>query len=348
MKEGYVYILINASLQKNTLKIGMTTRTPEIRSEEMSEETGLPSEYMVAYKRKVSDCEEVEALIHDRLKRYRITHSRYDRSREFFVIPLEKAISVFNELADQFKPDISNSERAKAEDKIAEEEKERVEALSGDMPNGQGTYTLSNGDKYVGNFKDGKYHGQGTYFYHYGPKYEGEWKDGKKHGQGTHLFCGGGKQEGEWKDGKLHGYGTYTLSNGDKYVGNFKDDISHGQGTYFYPDGSKYEGEFKRGERHGRGTYTYPNGKQVILESSLHAKRAVDKKTKKVLDKSFIGGLFSRKARQRAKELRKAWNLCPYPYPDSGPRDFLYPKGKPVFGTMDLESLLEAYKESKK
>ena len=56
-KEGYVYILINASLQKNTLKIGMTRRTPEMRAEEMSEETGLPSEYIVAYERKVLDCE---------------------------------------------------------------------------------------------------------------------------------------------------------------------------------------------------------------------------------------------------------------------------------------------------
>ena len=335
MKEGYIYILINASLQKNTLKIGMTRRTPEIRAEELSDETGLPSEYMVACKKKVSDCEEVESLIHERLKRYRITHSRYDRSREFFVIPLEKAISVFNKLADQFKPDISNIERAKAEDKTAEEEKEGVKALSGDMPNGYKTIDYEGGGKYVGEWKYGKYHGKGT-FTGDGTKYvgnfkdgkfhgkgvmvskmltiEGEWKDGKEHGQATWLFRGGDKLEGEFKDGETNGHGTYTFSNGHKYVGNFKDGKYHGQGTYFYPDGSKYDGEFKRGERHGYGTYTYPNGKQVILESSLHAKRAVDKKTKKVLDKSTIRGLFSRKARQRARELRKAWGLYPYPY----------------------------------
>ena len=102
MKEGYVYILINASLQKNTIKIGMTRRTPEIRAEEMSEETGLPSEYMVAYERKVSDCEKAEMLTHERLKQYRITHTRYDRDREFFKIPLKKAIPVFSSVADQF------------------------------------------------------------------------------------------------------------------------------------------------------------------------------------------------------------------------------------------------------
>ena len=109
-KEGYVYILINASLQKNTLKIGMTKRTPEIRAEEMSDETGLPSEYIVAHERKVSDCEEAEAQIHDRLKRYRITHSRSDRSREFFIIPFKRARPIFDEIADQFKPDIPKTE----------------------------------------------------------------------------------------------------------------------------------------------------------------------------------------------------------------------------------------------
>ena len=31
--------------------------------------------------------------------------------------------------------------------------------------NGHGTYTYSDGTKYVGKFKDGKYHGYGTFTY---------------------------------------------------------------------------------------------------------------------------------------------------------------------------------------
>ena len=46
-------------------------------------------------------------------------------------------------------------------------------------PNGQGTYTYSNGDKYVGEFKDGKENGQGTYTWSNGEKYVGVLKDGK-------------------------------------------------------------------------------------------------------------------------------------------------------------------------
>ena len=37
-----------------------------------------------------------------------------------------------------------------------------AECIEGDCDNGYGTYTYANGDKYVGEFKDGKPQGQGT------------------------------------------------------------------------------------------------------------------------------------------------------------------------------------------
>ena len=46
-------------------------------------------------------------------------------------------------------------------------------------PNGQGTYTLSDGYKYEGEWKDGKYEGQGTETLSSGWKYVGEWREGK-------------------------------------------------------------------------------------------------------------------------------------------------------------------------
>ena len=78
-------------------------------------------------------------------------------------------------------------------------------------------------------------------------KYVGDYKDGKYHGQGTYTFANGSKYVGEWKDGKRHGQGTLTEVNGSKYVGEFKDDKFHGQGTLTHPDGRKYVGEFKDG-----------------------------------------------------------------------------------------------------
>jgi len=45
--------------------------------------------------------------------------------------------------------------------------------------NGQGTYIYPNGEKYEGDWKNGKYHGHGTYSWSNGNKYVGEFKDNK-------------------------------------------------------------------------------------------------------------------------------------------------------------------------
>ena len=65
--------------------------------------------------------------------------------------------------------------------------------------------------------------GQGTYIYPNGEKYEGDWKNGKYHGHGTYSWSNGNKYVGEWKGGNLNGQGTYTYPDGRKYEGEFKD-----------------------------------------------------------------------------------------------------------------------------
>ena len=67
-------------------------------------------------------------------------------------------------------------------------------------------------------------------------KYVGEWKDGKWHGQGTHTWPDGIKYVGEFKDNKYHGQGAITSPDGKKYVGEFKDGKEHGQGTLTVPE----------------------------------------------------------------------------------------------------------------
>ncbi|WP_443641291.1 trypsin-like peptidase domain-containing protein [Candidatus Njordibacter sp. Uisw_039] len=130
---------------------------------------------------------------------------------------------------------------------------------------GQGTYTYSPngewaGNKYVGEFKDGNFNGQGTYTWPSGSKYVGEYKDNKKNGQGTYTSADGSKYVGEYKDNKKNGQGTYTWPSGSKYVGEVKDGKKNGQGIYTYADGNKYVGEFKDGNFNGQGTYTYADG----------------------------------------------------------------------------------------
>ena len=129
-----------------------------------------------------------------------------------------------------------------------------------------GTYTWENGDKYVGEHKDGKSHGQGTFTWGNGDKYVGKYQDGKRHGQGTITWADGSKYVGEWKDGKKHGQGTYTYAEGDKYVGKYQDGKRHGEGTYTYASGNKYVGRWKNGNYHGEGTYTFADGSKDVGE----------------------------------------------------------------------------------
>ena len=117
-----------------------------------------------------------------------------------------------------------------------------------------GTYTYTNGDKYVGEFKNGKRHGQGTLTYPDGDKYVGEYKDNKRHGQGTYTYgpnseWAGDKYVGEWKDNIPHGQGTLTLANGGKSVGAWENGKLNGYAIIYYADGSIWqEGIFKDGK----------------------------------------------------------------------------------------------------
>ena len=133
------------------------------------------------------------------------------------------------------------------------------------VPNGEGTETYPDGQKYVGVFKDGLPNGKGTLTSPDGQKHVGGWKDGRKNGQGIESSPGGEEFEGIWKNGEiLNGKGSLILSNGEKYVGEWKDGVS--QGTLISPDGKEYVGEFKDRKKHGQGTLTLPRGDKFIGE----------------------------------------------------------------------------------
>ncbi|KFI22095.1 GIY-YIG nuclease family protein, partial [Nitrosococcus oceani] len=97
MSRGYIYILTNPSYEKNLLKIGRTSRSPEIRAEEIYKRaTGVPTPFKVSFKRKVLNCKEAERLIHTRLKTYR-PHN----SREFFKLSINEAVSIVNQACEE-------------------------------------------------------------------------------------------------------------------------------------------------------------------------------------------------------------------------------------------------------
>jgi len=96
MPEGYVYILLNPAL-KGQVKIGCTTNSPEDRASELSR-TGVPHEFVVAYAERVSDCEAVERLLHEKFAGVRV-----NPNREFFRVTVQDAIRAAIELAAPYR-----------------------------------------------------------------------------------------------------------------------------------------------------------------------------------------------------------------------------------------------------
>lgn len=87
-KQGYVYILINPSL-KGLLKVGQTQKDPEDRAKELSQGTGVPTQFIVAFKEVFNDCELAEQMVHVLLEEdgYRV-----NKNREFFEAEMSDVI----------------------------------------------------------------------------------------------------------------------------------------------------------------------------------------------------------------------------------------------------------------
>ena len=129
--------------------------------------------------------------------------------------------------------------------------------------NCQGKQLFPNGEKYAGEFNNGKISGQGTYTWFNGDQYIGQFVDGSTNGYGSLTFAIGDTYVGEVKDNQFHGKGTFTHADGTQYVGEHKKGKRSGLGTLTYSAGIKYTGKWKNDARIGSGTYTYPSGKVV-------------------------------------------------------------------------------------
>ena len=161
-------------------------------------------------------------------------------------------------------------------------------------------YSTDGMQKYLGEFKHGKYSGLGAMTYPNGRKYFGMWKNGKREGQGTIFYPNRDKLKGEWKDDKWNGSGTYLYSNGDKYVGvidgkpngqgelttldgkkytGFMDRLFSGQGKTTEPNGYIYEGGFKFGWKSGQGTEIFSDGRKYVGEFKLNKQNGAGIKT---------------------------------------------------------------------
>ena len=91
------------------------------------------------------------------------------------------------------------------------------------MPTVDSIMEESNGDVYIGNFKDDKLDGYGTFMS--GDRkiaFRGEMKDGKPNGRGLLIEKDGLMYDGEFVDAKKEGRGIMITAEGEKLVGSFR------------------------------------------------------------------------------------------------------------------------------
>lgn len=93
MNNGFIYVLINESF-KGLIKIGKTTVSSVERARQLSNSTGVPTPFKVAYEIYSEDCNGLEKEIHLELHDFRV-----NPNREFFNYPLNKAIELIQRLS---------------------------------------------------------------------------------------------------------------------------------------------------------------------------------------------------------------------------------------------------------
>ena len=139
-----------------------------------------------------------------------------------------------------------------------------------DKPDGFGVETQSNGNKYEGYFTKGKKGPNGTMWFTDGNVYVGEFKNDTLHGHGK--LTNTSKQmsyEGDWQANKMHGMGLYLWDDGRRYQGQYVADKKTGFGVYMWIDGRVYYGMWKDGAQHGEGTIVNPN---MEMKKALYEK----------------------------------------------------------------------------
>jgi hypothetical protein len=91
-KVGHIYILSNPSL-KDIIKIGFTLDNVEERASKLSRSTSIPLDFHIEHEFITESPEQVEKLVHDALKEYRV-----NPKKEFFRVTTEKSIEVIESI----------------------------------------------------------------------------------------------------------------------------------------------------------------------------------------------------------------------------------------------------------
>ena len=85
---------------------------------------------------------------------------------------------------------------------------------------------MENGDRYEGEWKEGRKYGSGIYYFQNGDVYEGYFIDGQRNGKGIYIWVDKSCYNGDWEKDRMHGKGVYypKEENGPFLAGYFEND----------------------------------------------------------------------------------------------------------------------------
>ncbi|PSB67968.1 hypothetical protein C7B61_03340, partial [filamentous cyanobacterium CCP1] len=118
-----------------------------------------------------------------------------------------------------------------------------------DLPSEEPDLTYPDGTQYYGAVADNQpADGRGTMLFASGNRYDGEFQNGRRNGCGTQTYANGRQYVGEFQEDALNGQGMWTLENGDRYIGTFQDNRCHGEGVFIFVDGATQRGIWQDGK----------------------------------------------------------------------------------------------------
>jgi hypothetical protein len=97
---GIIYVMRSAAHAKNIFKIGLTRRSSDARSSELSRTTSSPDVFLVVEEWEVTDCRLAESLCHEELDQYRV-----NPKREYFKAPYSTISGAIARIVSQVESD---------------------------------------------------------------------------------------------------------------------------------------------------------------------------------------------------------------------------------------------------
>lgn len=138
------------------------------------------------------------------------------------------------------------------------------QCISGDCKNGFGKYDFGFA-VYEGNFTAEKPNGNGTMDYGQGEKYVGNFKNGVEDGDGI-LYKNNTQKKVRYVNGKLQIKQEQIVIGGNapKVDGCVQGDCYNGYGVIKFPSGNTLKGEFLFGQRNGKCSYIFQSGNSLV------------------------------------------------------------------------------------